>query len=62
MIACVAAGLAHTLFSTYANPVIANVMVICTAVVVLRLKPEGLYGIGASITPSRFYFRSRRSH
>lgn len=42
MIACVAAGLAHTLFSTYANPVIANVMVICTAVVVLRLKPEGL--------------------
>ncbi|MDR3468014.1 MAG: hypothetical protein P4M07_18940 [Xanthobacteraceae bacterium] len=42
LFACVAAGLAQTLFSAYGNPVIANVMVICTAVVVLRLKPEGL--------------------
>jgi len=42
LLACVAAGLAQSLFSAYGNPVIANVMVICTAVIVLRLKPEGL--------------------
>lgn len=42
LVGCAFAGIIQTLFSTYGTPVLAHVMVVGFAVVVLRLKPEGL--------------------
>ncbi len=42
VLACVLVGVTQTLISVYGNPVIAQVVVVCLAVIVLRLKPTGL--------------------
>lgn len=41
-LACLLVGVTQTLISVYGNPIIAQIMVVCSAVIVLRLKPAGL--------------------